>query len=80
MVVVVARSKKIKKNKEIKKYIHARVYLRKKTRKHNDFDEEKKNILKSTDIRANECMRLVHCAYPTRKYIINNVDIIMGFL
>jgi len=40
-----------------------RVYSRKKTRKHNDFDGEKNNILKSTDIRANECVRLVQCAY-----------------
>jgi len=34
----------------------------KKTRKHNDLDGEKKNILKSTDIRANECVRLVQYA------------------
>lgn len=37
--------------------------FKKKTRKHNDFDGEKKNILKSTDIGANECVRLVQCAY-----------------
>lgn len=46
MVVVVARSKKIKKNKEIKKYIYARVYIREKKLENITISTEKKEYSK----------------------------------